>query len=292
VVEASDQLTVRKRVAVRTLRFTILTFLITLGTGILVVLSNQAQLVNGARPTPHPPPLPMPLAITLIVLGGWAPGLAAIAVTAWEEGRPGVRDLLRQFRRWRVRPIWWIAALLGPAMLGLIALVLTALTGGPTPRHWFLLPRARLLGLTFGPWGEELGWRGYLQPQLQRGIGLFWASMIVGTIWSVWHYWPVLTPAGGNLSEFVSSSFLTWWAYELANSVLMAWLYNNTGGSLPIAWAAHAGLTLGQNLVDAHPIPFGWFVLTFWAAAALVVLWHQFGPGRSQSISKPRIARR
>jgi hypothetical protein len=54
--------------------FTLLTFVITLGTGILVVLSNRAQLVNGARPIPHPLPLPMPLAITLIVLGGWAPG--------------------------------------------------------------------------------------------------------------------------------------------------------------------------------------------------------------------------
>ena len=73
------------------LRFITLTFSITLSTGILVVLSNRAQLVNGARPIPHPLPLPMPLAITLIVLGGWAPGLAAIAVTAWEEGRPGVR---------------------------------------------------------------------------------------------------------------------------------------------------------------------------------------------------------
>jgi hypothetical protein len=90
----------------RILRFATLTFLITLSTGILVVLSERAQLVNGARPIQHPLPLPMPLAITLIVLGGWAPGLAAIAVTAWDEGRPGVRELLSQFKRWRVRPIW------------------------------------------------------------------------------------------------------------------------------------------------------------------------------------------
>ena len=178
----------------------------------VIVLSEHARLINGARPVQHPLPLSMPIAITLVVLGGWAPGLAAIAVTAWDEGRPGVRDLLHQFRRWRVRPIWWVAALLGPAMLGLVALVLTGLTGGPTPAHWFLLPRARLLGLTVGPWGEELGWRGYAQPQLQRGIGFFWASLVVGTIWSVWHYWPVLTPAGGSLSEFVSAGFLTWLA--------------------------------------------------------------------------------
>ena len=126
----------------------------------------------------------------------------------------------------------------------------------------------------FGPWGEELGWRGYAQPQLQRGIGALGASLVVGTIWSVWHYWPVLTPAGGHLSELFSTGFATWWAYELANSVMMAWLYNRTGGSLPIAWAAHAGLSLGQTLVDKHPIPFGSFVVTFWVAAALVVIWN------------------
>jgi membrane protease YdiL (CAAX protease family) len=248
------------------------TFLITLGTGILVVLSNHAQLVNGARPIRHPLVLPMPIAVTLIVLGGWGPGLAALAVTAWESGGPGVRELLQQFRRWRVRPIWYVAALLGPAMLGLVALALSALAGGATPDRWFSPPRARLLSLTAGPWGEELGWRGYAQPQLQQGIGPVWASMVVGTIWSVWHYWPVLTPAGGHLIEFVSAGFLTWLAYELANSVMMAWLYNRTGGSLPIAWAAHAGLTLGQNLVNSHPIPFGWFVITFWAAATLTIL--------------------
>jgi membrane protease YdiL (CAAX protease family) len=165
-------------------------------------------------------------------------------------------------------------------MLGLVALALSALTGGVTPDHWFSPPRARLLSLTVGPWGEELGWRGYAQPQLQQGIGPVWASLVVGTIWSVWHYWPVWTPAGGHLSEFVSAGFLTWLAYELANSVMMAWLYNRSGGSLPIAWAAHAGLSLGQNLVNSHPIPFGWFVITFWAAAALTILHTRLHPKR------------
>ena len=63
------------------------------------------------------------------------------------------------------------------------ALALSALTGGATPDHWFSLPRARLLGLTVGPWGEELGWRGYAQPQLQQGVvpfGQAWWSAQYG----------------------------------------------------------------------------------------------------------------
>ena len=262
----------QNRAFVRFLGFVAVTFLLTWGTGMLVVLSNHAELVNGAHRISHPIPLPLPVAIFFVVIGGWGPGLAALVITALESGRAGVRELQRQFRRWRVGPVWFVTALLGPASLGFLALIFTAITGGGTPAHWFVAPSPRLAGLLIGPWGEELGWRGYAQPQLQRRIGAFAASLAVGTTWSVWHYWPVLTPAGGHLSEFVSASFLTWLAYELANSVMMAWLYNRTGGSLPIAWAAHAGLSLGQSLVDKHPIPFGSFVLTFWAAAALVVV--------------------
>lgn len=257
------------------LRFFVLTFLITWGSGMIVVLSNHSELVNGARRVQHPVSLPLPVAIIFVVIGGWGPGLAAVISTAWDSGRAGVRELLGQFRRWNLHPAWFAIALLGPAALGTVALVVTALTGGAMPQHWFLLPSARLFGLAVGPWGEELGWRGYAQPKLQKGIGAFWASLGVGTMWSVWHYWPVLTPAG-HPSELLSSAFGTWLAYEVANSVMMAWLYNSTHGSLPIAWAAHAGLTIGQSLVDKHPIPFGSFVLTFWAAAALVVF--RYGP--------------
>ena len=257
---------------IRILLYFVLTFLVTWGTGILVVLSTHSELVNGAQRVQHPLPLPLPVAIFLVVIGGWGPGLAALSLTAWDSGRAGVRELLRQFRRWSIHPAWFGIAFLGPAMLGFVALLATAISGRATPAHWFLIPSPRLVGLAVGPWGEEFGWRGYAQPQLQKRIGALGASLVVGTIWSVWHYWPVLTPAGGSLREFISPAFGTWLAYELANSVMMAWLYNSTGGSLPIAWAAHAGLSLGQNLVNKHPIPFGSFVLTFWVAAALVVI--------------------
>jgi len=83
----------RKRALIWTLRFTALTFLITWGTGMLVVLSDRARLVNGAKSVQHLLPLPMPVAIALVVLVGWGPGLAALMATAWESGRHGVLGL-------------------------------------------------------------------------------------------------------------------------------------------------------------------------------------------------------
>jgi membrane protease YdiL (CAAX protease family) len=239
----------------------------------VVVLSTHANLVNGARPVQHPIPISTPLAIILMVIGAYGPFLAAVSVTRLRSGNAGVGRLFRQFQRWRVHSMWFVTAFLGPAFLGLIALLITALSGGTTPAHLFTLPRSlHFAGWLTGPWGEELGWRGYMQPTLQKRLGALGASLVVGTVWSLWHYWPVATPAGGSLTELLQAPVLTWLAYEVANSVMMAWLYNSTAGSLPIAWASHVGLSLGQNLVDKHPIPFGSFVLTFWAAAVLVIV--------------------
>ena len=275
-----------ERPILNTVLFGLIAFLITWGTGMVIVLSTHANLVNGARQVQHPIALPLPVAISLVMIGAFGPFLAAVAVTGLRSGRAGVRELFGQFGRWRVHPVWFAIALLGPAFLGLVALCATALGGGATPRQWFALPRlVHFAGWSVGPWGEELGWRGYAQPQLQKRLSALGASLVVGTMWSLWHYWPVATPAGGSLMELLQAPFLTWLTYEVANSVMMAWLYNSTGGSLPVAWAAHVGLSLGQNVVDKHPIPFGSFVLTF-CKAAVVVVWVD-GPRTLSRVDAP-----
>jgi hypothetical protein len=261
------------------------------------VFSSHSELVNNVQPVAHPIPLAFPLAIFLVVIGSFGPALAALMVTALDTGRTGVRDLLGQFRRWRIGWIWFATALLGPALLALIALALSIVFGATTPTHWFGFPAAReFAGWAFGPWGEELGWRGYAQPTLQRRWSAFQASLLVGSIWWTWHHWVMATPASSSLSYWFahfgpSGAFL---AFELANSVLMAWLYNSTGGSLPIAWAAHVGLSLGGQLVHVNPYPFGFFLLVFWIAAASVIVVN--GPRtlsrmpQSQFTKQPRVA--
>jgi len=255
--------------------FFALAFLITWGTGMVVVFSTHSELVNNVLPVAHPIPLAFPLAIFLVVVGSFGPALAALIVTALDMRRAGVRDLLRQFRRWRVGWIWFATAFLGPTLLALIALALSVAFGGLPPARWFGFPQAReFAGWAFGPWGEELGWRGYAQPTLQCRWSAFRSSLLVGTMWWTWHHWVMATPASSSLSYWSahfgpSGAFL---AFELANSVLMAWLYNSTNGSLPIAWAAHVGLSLGGHLVRINPYPFGFFLVVFWMAAVLVIV--------------------
>jgi membrane protease YdiL (CAAX protease family) len=70
--------------------------------------------------------------------------------------------------------------------------------------------------------GEEIGWRGFLVPELYKNSGYTKTSLLTGIIWSVWHY-PLLlfadynsgTPAWYGLSCFtvmvISISFVFTW---------------------------------------------------------------------------------
>lgn len=70
--------------------------------------------------------------------------------------------------------------------------------------------------------GEEIGWRGFLTPELCKKYGFARTSFIVGVIWSLWHY-PILmfadynsgTPVWFGLSLFtimvISLSFIYTW---------------------------------------------------------------------------------
>ena len=51
----------------------------------------------------------------LTVIGTLGPLVAAVLITAQESGRAGLRSLLGRVVRWRVAPIWYGVASLGPA---------------------------------------------------------------------------------------------------------------------------------------------------------------------------------
>ena len=64
---------------------------------------------------------------------GFGPFVAAILVLALTGGKAGVVTLLRRMVRWRVRPVWYAAALLLPVAIPLGATVLNVLLGAAPP---------------------------------------------------------------------------------------------------------------------------------------------------------------
>ncbi|MGY4517107.1 type II CAAX endopeptidase family protein [Lysobacter sp. HA18] len=82
-----------------------------------------------------------------------------------------------------------LAAALIPVAIGFSYLFVTG-----TPFSSVVLSPAAVLGLSLGaalvtgPLAEEFGWRGYVQPALLRGLAPFWAALVVGFIWWIWHF--------------------------------------------------------------------------------------------------------
>jgi membrane protease YdiL (CAAX protease family) len=233
--------------------------------GTLVAISSQGPaLINGVRARPGAFPLPFALALTLVLVAGFGPALAAVAVSAAEAGPGGVRSLFAQILHWRTCLLWYIFALLLPTVLSLIASGLWALGPAGRPATWLRLPPTfQLLALPIGPWGEEIGWRGFAQPRLQARLPWAPASLIVGLMWFTWHQWPLLTPAGQGLDVLGLGIFFV---YLLSAAILIGWVYNRGGQRLPLGWAGHAGL----NLVGPSAAPFALVAAAYAVAAGLV----------------------
>jgi len=195
--------------------------------------------------------------VPLALLGGWGPSLAGIIVTARTEGRSGVRELLRSLGSWRVSAIWYLAVFVFPPAVTAIS-VIAADRGIGSFLHrdpasaLTAIPFAYLLALPFGPLGEEIGWRGYALPKLLSRYGAVWASLILGVIWTFWHFPMMLLSPGASIPSVMGLSVFSVSVYLLqttSETVLITLLFLKTRGSLLLAVLAHMTLNTAEAVV-------------------------------------------
>src|SRR5207245_9639899 len=107
-----------------------------------------------------------------VELAAVGPSLAAILVAWRMPGAGSARPLFRQFGHWRVRPIWYLVALLLPIPI-LLAADLIWMALGKQSLVWLTVPGPVpfVIGAALvPPLGEEFGLRGFAQPRLQSHI--------------------------------------------------------------------------------------------------------------------------
>ena len=196
-------------------------------------------------------PLPVPAGF----LGVFGPMAAAIVVTALEGGRAGLRSLLGRVVRWRVAPVWYAVAILGPIVLTLSTMALVVVFGGPPPDLSAIigaLPTVLVLTvymLVQVGIGEEIGWRGYALPRLQTGYSALVSSLILGVLWALWHLPLFFNPD----LHYSNLPFVLQLAFQIPAAILFTWVFNSTGGSVLIAILMHAVLNASSRLWSAMP---------------------------------------
>ena len=203
--------------------------------------------------------------------GGFAPAIAAIVVRKWvtREGfaDAGLKLTLRD--RWP----YYLFAWFSPLVLALIIALLTFAFGIGQPD--FTLEQAQLLmapaasqvpfttsvyvlivGLelalvslasTLLLWGEEFGWRGYLQVRLLSARPLL-ASVATGLIWGVWHYPFFFLRAYGGADRTSALVLLVFPVSTILLSIIFGWLRQRTGSVWAPSLAHAATNSIGSTL--------------------------------------------
>ncbi len=188
----------------------------------------------------------------IIVIGALGPAFAAVIMTGVTEGRAGVGLLFRRIVRVRVGWQWYLVALFLPLLPVLFFLLLGVLFAPDQYSHvsssqWvaalIAYVVAAFLGMVLGsPIGEEPGWRGFALPRLQRQMGPFKGTLLLGTLWGLWHA-PLdfFTVFGSDYQRMgIVPSFLLFVLCTISVAMVMTWMFNQMRGSIFLAILFHA----------------------------------------------------
>jgi membrane protease YdiL (CAAX protease family) len=193
-----------------------------------------------------------------LILG---PTVSAFIMTGATEGRGGVRRLLRRIVLWRVGVGWYLFVLVGiPAIIVLSTVILpgalSSFQASAVPSTLFLYVVAGPVFLfAGGPVFEEIGWRGFALPRLQRLYGPLVGTLVLGALWGLWHLPLFLIPSWdtphGNLRDVACFVILA-----MSIAIVITWVFNNTKSSVLLAILAHGSLnSAAVSMYALFPAP-------------------------------------
>jgi membrane protease YdiL (CAAX protease family) len=216
--------------------FGLLAFALTWAAWLPLATDAQGWTTLGASPYLH-------------LVGGLGPAVAAVTMTAVYDGRPGLR-LLRA--RATTGPARYLAlVIVAPALAYALALGIATLVGAAgdasltgASQEYPALPLGVywVASLVCYGYGEELGWRGFALPRLQRTRPALAASLWLAVLWGAWHLPLFLFSAG--LGTMPRVGLIGWAASIVTGAVICTWLFNASGGSIAVLALFHACLDI------------------------------------------------
>lgn len=210
----------------------------------------------------------------LVAVAQFGPSLTAFFLAYRSDGKAGAIQLLKRAFDFHISWKWLAAIFLIPPLLAGFALAIHILFGGRLPELQLLsqpvaiLPTFFFILLLQGPVPEEFGWRGYLLDRLQSRWNALAASLVLGFFWWLWHL-PANFMQGVAQASLPQGAYLIW---ILAFSVLMTWVYNNTGGNLLAALLFHTMANLSNALFPTFELTSGGSQRAYYILAALTVI--------------------
>ena len=207
------------------------------------------------------------------------PIFSAYLVTRITDGKSGVRQWAGRLKRFRVRWYWYVTVPLAvPAVLTVSAMALTDQSPAALPASVLIayVPMLLLQMVTTGL-AEEPGWRDFALPRLQRRFGPLGGTLILGPLWGIWHL-PLFLSEWGGWPHVTPMMPVVFVATCVTFSIVMTWVFNRTGESLPLAMLLHtsvntfSSIALGTLFPNLPTADFSTSFLLGSTAVALVLL--------------------
>ena len=142
----------------------------------------------------------------------------------------------------------------------------------------------------FNTTGEEVGWRGFALPRLQVRTSPLIASLIMACFWVPWHFflWLSQGAAVTTWDFWMKNGFMI-----ILSSIITAWFYNRSKGSILVAGIVHAAGNTSARLLLIQD----WYIylLLLKAVAVLVIIlldrmWKNLPPDHPTVYRSPEYA--
>ncbi len=196
--------------------YLIITFAITYTFWWGLALLTNLNIVNSSQWT-----------FTLLhIIGGFGPTIATIAVLP----KKSPKDILRFVFSCKKNSFWYL--ILFCVMQGVI-IGLSSMEINPA-MPWYIAPIVFLSAVIYSGGNEELGWRGIMQPELEKKFSFPIATLITGCVWMIWHLplWFVIgtSQQGINYGLYcIYGLILSFWLstlYKKTNSVFFCVVFH------------------------------------------------------------------
>ena len=264
------------------LTYYILVFVISWG-GILILIGGPGN-IPGTKEQAEKLFIPA----LLVMFSG--PFISGILMNFFVDGKEGLRKLLLRLLQWRVKARWYaVAVLTGPLLVAAVLFTLSIFDKAFLPG--IVTTNDKIGSLIFGiGWGlvgggllEETGWTGFAVPKLRRRYSILSTGLVVGILWGIWHFMIAFWASNylGGVDSWIMfvAGFLAFYLLALpAYRVLLVWVFDCTGGNLPVIMLMHAFLSASTLIFQpsaAGVIAFIWnFVLgiVLWIVVVIVAV--------------------
>jgi len=191
------------------------------------------------------------LIMPLMLLGAFGPAIGAFVSLRSLNGKGAIKNYCKKFISlkfgWKV----WFSIFLMLGFSCFMAWIIPEFFGMDRMPSFlpniFIFPIYLLIVTLFGGGQEEIGWRGYILPFLEKKYGLILSSIILGVIWAVWHI-PLWFIPGTSQTymNFIAFTFMT-----IGYSFIFSWVLEASENRLLSGIVAHG---VANGFIALFPI--------------------------------------